>query len=178
MGLEFVTGRIVRSPFWVKTPKVTYPAKTDVSPERGETPSFRRLKVTPRKGTLGWVLFMKCDVFQSDREATWKWGFSTSLLISKAKERIDWWCQYSPVIVKLDGWKNLIGRNFIFLSQVKNKTLSTVNAFPFSLVYAISPSKNDIRTTATFCLFSRTQGYGYIMLSIPLECTCVAGLVN
>ena len=87
MGLEFVTGRIVRSPYWVKTPKVTYPAKTDVSPERGETPSFRRLKVTPRKGNLVWVLFMKCDVFQSDREATWKWGFSISLLISKAKKR-------------------------------------------------------------------------------------------
>ena len=101
---------------------------------------------------------MKCDVFQSDREATLKWGFSISLLISKAKERIDRLCQYSPVIVKLDDWKNLIGRNFIFLTQVKNKTLSTVNAFPFSLVHAISPSKNDIRTTAPFCLFSRTQG--------------------
>ena len=119
---------------------------------------FRRLKVTPGKGNLVWVLFMKCVVFQSDREATWKWGFSASLLISKAKERIDWLCQYSPVIVKLDGWKNLIGRNFIFLTQVKNKTLSTVNAFPFSLVHAISPSKNDIRTTATFCLLLELRG--------------------
>lgn len=168
MGLEFVTGRIVRSPYRAKTPKVTWPAKRDVSPRSGDENRrfswarrnvwFRRLTVTPGKGNMVWVLFMKCVVFQSDREATWKWGFSASLLISKAKERIDWLCQYSPVIVKLDGWKNLIGRNFIFLTQVKNKTLSTVNAFPFSLVHAISPSKNDIRTTATFCLLLELRG--------------------
>lgn len=149
-------------------------AESDVACDKRRFSSLRRRKQTfllseekrlisqaksharKRQSGLSSLHEMRC--FSIRPRSDLKMGFSASLLISKAKERIDWLCQYSLVIVKLDGWKNLIGRNFIFLTQVKNKTLSTVNAFPFSLVHAISPSKNDIRTTATFCLFSRTQG--------------------